>query len=68
MTFPESWVDRVIREAAERGEFDNLPGMGKPIEDLDQPYDENWWVKRWIEREKLSPQDLAKLNDRRDRR
>ncbi|NNF65070.1 MAG: DUF1992 domain-containing protein [Acidimicrobiia bacterium] len=68
MTLPESWVDRLIREAAERGEFDDLEGSGKPIEMLKDPYDENWWVKRWIEREKLSPQALARLNDRRDRR
>ena len=24
-------IDRVIREAQERGDFDNLPGMGKPL-------------------------------------
>lgn len=27
----ESVVDRQIRQARERGEFDNLPGMGKPL-------------------------------------
>jgi hypothetical protein len=25
------WVDRQIREAQDRGEFDNLPGAGKPL-------------------------------------
>ena len=30
-----TWVERQIREATARGEFDNLPGAGKPIEDLD---------------------------------
>jgi hypothetical protein len=25
-------VDQIIREAIERGEFDNLPGKGKPID------------------------------------
>ncbi|MCQ4041327.1 DUF1992 domain-containing protein [Streptantibioticus rubrisoli] len=50
----ESWVDRQIREAAERGEFDNLPGAGKPLPDLDQPYDELWWVKRKMRREGVS--------------
>ncbi|GAA1899488.1 DUF1992 domain-containing protein [Streptantibioticus ferralitis] len=50
----ESWVDRQIREAAERGEFDNLPGIGKPLPDLDQPYDELWWVKRKMRREGVS--------------
>lgn len=35
----ESWIDRQIREARERGDFDNLPGAGKRIPGLDQPYD-----------------------------
>jgi hypothetical protein len=57
----ESWVERRIREAADRGEFDNLPGAGKPIPDLDQPYDELWWVKRKLREENLSylPPTLA---------
>lgn len=50
----ESIVERKIREAAERGEFDDLPGTGKPLPDLDKPYDEMWWVKNLIEREQLS--------------
>jgi hypothetical protein len=34
MRTPRQWesaVDRQIREAQERGEFDNLPGRGKPL-------------------------------------
>ena len=50
---PESWVDRQIREAQERGDFDNLPGAGKPLGDLGDPNDAEWWVRRYIEREKL---------------
>lgn len=50
----ESWADRQIREAAERGELDNLPGAGKPLPGLDKPYDELWWVKEKMEREGLS--------------
>jgi hypothetical protein len=49
----ESWVERQIREATERGEFDNLPGAGKPIPGLTGRDDENWWVKQLLEREKL---------------
>lgn len=49
----ETWVDRKIREAQERGEFDNLPGAGKPLGDLGDPNDSDWWVRRYIEREKL---------------
>ena len=41
----ETWVERQIREATERGEFDNLPGAGKPVADLDKPHDELWWIK-----------------------
>jgi Domain of unknown function (DUF1992) len=57
----ESWVERRIREAQERGEFDNLSGAGKPIADLDQPYDALWWVKRKLRQEQLSylPPTLA---------
>ena len=49
----ESWVERQIREAIERGEFDNLPGAGKPIPGLNGRDDEDWWVKGLLEREKL---------------
>jgi hypothetical protein len=50
----ESWVDRQIRESMERGEFDNLPGAGKPIPGLNEPDDEMWWVKRKLRSEGLS--------------
>jgi hypothetical protein len=46
-----TWVERQIREATERGEFDNLPGAGRPIADLDQPHDELWWIKQKLRRE-----------------
>ena len=49
----ESWVERQIREATERGEFDNLPGAGEPIPGLNGRDDENWWVKGFLEREKI---------------
>jgi hypothetical protein len=47
----ESSIDRQLREAAERGEFDNLPGTGKPLRDAGRDYEEDWWVKDWLERE-----------------
>ena len=57
----ESWIDRQIREAAERGEFEDLPGTGKPIRDLDKPHDENWWIRQKLRNEDLSylPPSLA---------
>ncbi|MFB0628999.1 DUF1992 domain-containing protein [Streptomyces sp. AB3(2024)] len=51
----ESFVDRQIREAADRGEFEKLPGWGKPMASLDAPYDELWWVKGKLHREGFSP-------------
>jgi hypothetical protein len=48
------WVDQQIRIAMERGEFDDLPGAGKPIEDLGTQHDPDWWIKRLIEREKIT--------------
>jgi hypothetical protein len=50
----ETWIDRQVREAAERGDFDDLPGAGKPLPGADQPHDENWWVKGLLKREGLS--------------
>ncbi|MFC4118689.1 DUF1992 domain-containing protein [Nonomuraea zeae] len=50
----ESWVDRQIREAEERGQFDDLPGAGKPLPGLDRHHDEMWWIKQKLESEGLS--------------
>ncbi|MEV8367635.1 DUF1992 domain-containing protein [Streptomyces niveus] len=50
----ETWVDRQVREAAERGAFDNLPGAGKPLPSDSAPYDELWWIKGKMEREGIS--------------
>ena len=48
------WIDDQIREAQERGEFDDLPGKGKPLQGLDGPHDELWWVRQWLQREGVS--------------
>ena len=57
----ESWADALYRQAAQEGAFENLPGAGKPIPDLENTYDENWWLKQWMKRENLSalPETLA---------
>ena len=47
------WVDHQIRAAMDRGEFDNLPGAGKPLK-LPDRHDPDWWVKGLIEREKIT--------------
>ncbi len=48
------WVELQLRRAMERGEFDNLPGAGKPIADLGDEHDPDWWLKRLVEREKVT--------------
>ena len=46
----ESWIDQQIREAQEEGAFDNLPGAGKPLADLEAGHDPLWWVKKLVQR------------------
>jgi hypothetical protein len=48
------WVDLQIQEAMARGDFDDLPGAGKPIEGLGTTHDPDWWLKKLVEREKVS--------------
>lgn len=48
----ENWIDRQIREAMERGEFDDLPGAGRPLQLSDDP---DWWIRAKIARENLEP-------------
>lgn len=54
----ESWVDKQIREAAERGDFEDLPGLGKPLRGLNGRHDELWWIRDKVEREGLSTEAL----------
>jgi hypothetical protein len=63
-----TWIDTVIQEGRDRGEFDNLPGAGKPIEGLDKPHDELWWVRKKLKDEGISylPPTLALRKERED--
>ncbi len=49
----ETWIDRQIRLGMEQGAFDDLPGTGEPVRDLDQPRDELWWVRAKLRRENI---------------
>ncbi len=49
----ETWIDQLIREAQERGDFDNLP-VGKPIPNLDRPWTLDDWAREMIKREGVS--------------
>ncbi|MFD3493331.1 DUF1992 domain-containing protein [Streptomyces sp. NPDC058690] len=66
----ESWVDKQIREAEQRGDFSQLPGFGKPLPGIDRPYDETWWIKAKMQREGVSmlPPALALRKEAEDTR
>lgn len=50
----ETWIDKQISDARERGQFDNLPGHGQPIKDIDRGRDEDWWLKGLLAREQVT--------------
>ena len=66
-------VERLIQEAMERGEFDNLPGKGKPLKFEENPYLEpgqewafgllkrNGFAPEWIERDKEIRKEMAEM-------
>ena len=47
----ETWVDRQIVAAQERGAFAGLPGAGKPLPDLDREQTSYDWAVKWARRE-----------------
>jgi hypothetical protein len=47
-------VEMAIRQAQRRGDFDGLPGAGKPLTGLNAVRDPDWWIRRKIERENLT--------------
>lgn len=50
----ESLSERLIREAMEAGEFDDLPGQGMPIPGAGTPDEDTWWVRNWLERNQVA--------------
>lgn len=44
-----------IQQAMRRGDFENLPGAGKPLSGINPNgrHDPDWWMRRKIEREQL---------------
>ena len=51
----ERWIERQISEAIDRGDFDGLPGAGRPIKDLGARRDEMAWIRDKLRREKAAP-------------
>lgn len=47
-------VEIAIQQAQRRGDFDGLPGAGKPLTGLNAVRDPDWWIRRKIEREGLT--------------
>ncbi|MCV2396008.1 DUF1992 domain-containing protein [Actinotalea sp. M2MS4P-6] len=69
------WVDRVIDQAIERGDFDHNPYAGRPLPGINGRHDPDWWLKGLIEREHITGvlpealqlrKDDAALDDRLD--
>jgi len=54
---PQDWVDLQISRAEKAGEFDDLPGAGKPLK-LADGHDPDWWVKDFIRREQIETEAL----------
>ena len=61
-----TWVDVQLQQAMARGDFDDLPGHGKPIVDLDGRHDPDWWLKRFVQREDIHGLLPPALQVRRD--
>lgn len=63
-----AFIETAIQVAIRRGEFDDLPGAGKPIEGLGTHHDPDWWIRRKIESENLTglgpPAILLRTEDR----
>ena len=49
-----AYVETAIQQAMRRGDFDNLPGAGKPLEGLGDHHDPDWWIRRKIQTEQLT--------------
>jgi hypothetical protein len=50
----ETEAERQIRLAREAGAFDGLPGEGKPLPGIDDPHDDDWWIKEKLRREQVA--------------
>ncbi|OIJ24408.1 J-domain-containing protein [Nocardioides luteus] len=67
-------ADVQVRKAIARGDFDDLPGSGEPI-DLPDHHDPEWWIRSLVQRERIAllppsiqlRKDDAALDERLDR-
>lgn len=49
-----AYIETAIQIAIRRGDFDDLPGAGKPIPGLGTHHDPDWWIRRKIQSENLT--------------
>lgn len=47
-------VESALEAAIRRGDFDDLPGLGKPLTGLHNSQDPDWWVKAKMDQEDIS--------------
>lgn len=63
-----AFIETAIQVAIRRGDFDDLPGAGKPLQGLGTHHDPDWWIRRKIEEENLTglgpPAILLRMEDR----
>jgi len=63
-----AYIESAIQVAIRRGDFDDLPGAGKPIPGLGDHHDPDWWIRRKIETENLTglgpPALMLRVEDR----
>ena len=50
----EMLADRLIREAMESGDFDDLPGAGRPLPGAGTADDEYCWLRDWVKRNQIN--------------
>jgi hypothetical protein len=53
-----SWIDQQIEEAAERGDFRDLPGAGKPLPNHGDENAAEAWLRDYVRREGVSTEEF----------
>lgn len=49
-----AYIETSIQQAMRRGDFDDLPGTGKPLTGLRDTHDPDWWIRGKIRSENLT--------------
>lgn len=47
-------VESAVDQAIKRGDFDDLPGLGRPLKSLRNSEDPDWWIKQKMDQENIS--------------